>query len=73
MMSTVDISKGWRKYSREDLIKFSDAGILTCGNYELSDFIEYLIDGIEEGIYQKAYDQGFEDGEDYSEIMGSGD
>ena len=69
----VDISRGWRKYSKEDLLKFTDSGILVCGSYEIADFLEYMIDGVEEDVYQRGYDQGWDDAAGYSEIMGSGD
>lgn len=64
-MATVDISKGWRKYSKEDSLKFMDSGILVCGSYELDEFILYMVDGIEEDVYQRAYDQGWDDAEGY--------
>jgi hypothetical protein len=72
-MATVDITKGWRKYSKEDLLKFMDSGILVCGKFELDEFIQYMIDGVEESVYQRGYDQGYSDAEAHCEIMGSED
>lgn len=73
-MSTVDIAKGWRKYSKENLIKFAQSGILVCNGYEIDEFLQYLLEGIEEELYQKAFDAGYavgwEQGRYYGELEG---
>lgn len=70
----VDISRGWRKYSKGDLLKFMDSGILVCGKFELGDFLSYMVDGVEEEIYQRGFDEGYavgwEQGRYYGELEG---
>lgn len=71
-MAVVDISKGWRKYSKDEILTFVDSGILVCGSYELSDFIEYLIDEVEGEVYQKGYDAGWDEAKWFYDV-GDGD
>lgn len=71
-MATVDISKGWRKYSKQDLLGFVDSGILVCGSYEIADFVSYLIDEIEQEVYQKGYDAGWDEAKELYDVGGEG-
>ena len=40
----IDISQGFAHYSTQELISYSDAGILYCGDFSLSDFIDKVIE-----------------------------
>jgi uncharacterized protein (DUF952 family) len=40
----IDISQGFAHYSTQELISYSDAGILYCGDMCLSDFVDKLIE-----------------------------
>lgn len=70
-MATIDITKGFRQYSPEDIRDYAYRGMVTYGSYDLSDFLEYIFQGmiteeeaeriaLAEG--ERAYDEGFEDG-----------
>lgn len=59
-MSVVDISKGFRQYSPEELFEAAYKGTLACGAYELGDFLEYLMQGVQEKI-DNAFEQGKEE------------
>jgi len=45
-MSMVDISKGFRQYSPEDLRSYAYRGLITCGSYDMSDFLEHIFQGM---------------------------
>jgi len=49
----VDIKKGFRQYSEKELLEYSSRGVLVCGDYELDDFISYLMTGINEIIDER--------------------
>lgn len=38
----IDISKGFRQYSPESLRDYTYRGLITCGSYDLSDFLEHI-------------------------------
>lgn len=70
-MSVVDISKGFRKYSPEDLREYAYRGMVAYGSYDLSDFLEYIFQGmiteeeaeriaLAEG--ERGYDEGWREG-----------
>lgn len=52
-MSTVDIKYGYRQYSEQEILDLSYKGLLVCGDYELSDFLSYLMTGIDEIIEER--------------------
>lgn len=67
----VDISKGFRQYSPEDLRDYAYRNLITCGSVDLSGFLEYIFQGmiteeeaeriaLAEG--ERAYDEGYADG-----------
>ena len=49
----IDISKGFRQYSEKELLEYASRGLLSCGSYELDDFISYLMTGIDEIIDER--------------------
>jgi hypothetical protein len=70
IMSTIDISKGFRQYSPEDLQSYAYRGLITCGSYDMSDFLEHIFQGMisedeAERIAEKANEEGYDVG--YSE------
>lgn len=56
----IDIKDNYRKYSSEELREMAYKGLLTCGSFELNDFIEYLFTGYEKDIYDKVYEQVYQ-------------
>lgn len=38
----IDIRKGFRQFSPQELRDYAYSGHLTCGNTDLSDFLEYI-------------------------------
>lgn len=69
-MSVIDISKGYRTYTPEELRNAAYSGIIYCGDKDLTDFLEYIFIGykspVEDGEIQKyessSYDSGYADG-----------
>ena len=66
-MSTIDILKGFRQYSPEDLRSYAYRGLITCGSYDMSDFLEHIFQGMiseaeAERIAEKANEEGYEVG-----------
>jgi len=66
-MSTIDILKGFRQYSPEDLRSYAYRGLITCGSYDMSDFLEHIFHGMiseaeAERIAEKANEEGYEVG-----------
>ena len=70
-MSTIDILKGFRQYSPEDLRSYAYRGLITCGSYDMSDFLEHIFQGmiseaeaarIAEKANEEGYDVGFREG-----------
>jgi len=70
-LSTIDILKGFRQYSPEDLRSYAYRGLITCGSYDMSDFLEHVFQGmiseeeaeriaLAEG--ERAYDEGHSEG-----------
>lgn len=69
-MSTIDISKNYRQYSPQQLRDYAYNGIVSCGSFDLTDFLEYflqgylddsMIDEIKKEAYENGYDAGMED------------
>ena len=72
-MSVIDITKGFRQYPPEDLREYALKGIITCGNYDLSSFLEYLLEGTYTAFEldeakENAYDEGYEAGRHESDV-----
>jgi len=72
-MSTIDILKGFRQYSPEDLRSYAYRGLITCGNYDMSDFLEHIFQGMisedeAERIAEKANEEGYSEGWNACEI-----
>jgi len=49
----VDIKAGFRKYSEKEILAYAQSGVLVCVDYELDDFISYLMTGIDEIIDER--------------------
>ena len=73
----IDISKGFRQYSPEDLRSYAYRGLITCGSYDMSDFLEHIFQGmiseaeaerIAEKANEEGYDVGCQEGWNASEI-----
>ena len=45
-MSTIDVLRGFRQYSPEDLRSYAYRGLITCGSYDMSDFLEHIFQGM---------------------------
>ena len=67
----INILKGFRQYSPEALREYAYRGLITCGSYDVSDFLEHIFQGmiseaeaeriaLAEG--ERAYDEGFREG-----------
>lgn len=41
-MAMLDISKGLKQYSSEELRSLAYSGHISCGKVDLSDFLEYI-------------------------------
>ncbi len=76
-MSTIDILKGFRQYSPEDLRSYAYRGLITCGSYDMSDFLEHIFQGmisedeaerIAEVAGQDGYEEGYSEGWNACEI-----
>lgn len=66
-MSIVNIAKGYRQFSKEELLNYLDMGILECNGFELTEFINYIMSDMptpEELEKEKevSYDAGYEEG-----------
>lgn len=70
-MAMVDISKGFRQYSPEDLRGYAYRGLLQSKGVDINDFLEYIFQGmiseeeaeriaLAEG--ERAYDEGWREG-----------
>lgn len=42
----INILKGFRQYSPEDLRSYAYRGLITCGPYDMSDFLEHIFQGM---------------------------
>ena len=78
----INILKGFRQYSPEDLRSYAYRGLITCGSYDMSDFLEHIFRGmiseaeaeriaLAEG--ERAYDEGFREGYYEGELDGRGE
>lgn len=81
-MSTIDILKGFRQYSPEDLRSYAYRGLITCGSYDMSDFLEHIFQGmisedeaerIAEKANEEGYDVGYQEGYFVAELDGRGE
>lgn len=59
-MSMVNIAKNYRQYSPEDLRDMAYRGILEANGLDISDFLEYLFQGM---VSQDELDKAVEDAE----------
>lgn len=62
----IDIKNGYRQFSSTELREMAYQGVLECGGYELSDFIEYIFrdykDGLSEEEVEAIKDEYYDDG-----------
>jgi len=67
----IDITRNYRQYSPEELRDYAYRGVVACGSYDMSDFLEYIFQGmiseaeaeriaLAEG--ERAYNEGYSDG-----------
>lgn len=66
-MTIINITKGFRQYPPEDLREYALKGLVYCGDYDLSEFLEYLLQGTHsvselDEAKENAYDEGYEAG-----------
>lgn len=67
-MATIDIKKGYRHISPEELRSAAYSGIVYCGSLDLSDFLEYIFQGMySEQDLKEAFEEGKKEAQD-SEI-----
>lgn len=58
-MATIDIKKGYRHISPEELRSAAYSGIVYCGSLDLSDFLEYIFQGMySEQDLKEAFEEG---------------
>lgn len=58
-MAIIDIKKGYRHISPEELRSAAYSGIVYCGSLDLSDFLEYIFQDM---YSQQALEEAFEEG-----------
>lgn len=58
-MATIDIKKGYRHISPEELRSAAYSGIVYCGSLDLSDFLEHIFQDMHS---QQALEEAFEEG-----------
>jgi len=71
-MAVIDIKKSYRQISPEELRSAAYSGIVYCGLSDLSDFLEYLFQGmvsqdeLDKAVEdaEKSYDKGYADGKE---------
>lgn len=64
-MSTLDIKKGYRHISPEELRSATYSGIVYCGSLDLSDFLEYIFkDMYSEQALEEAFEEGKKEAQD---------
>lgn len=71
-MATINIKKGYRHISPEELRSAAYSGIVYCGSLDLSDFLEYIFqdmhsqDELDKQVKDsdEAYDKGYADGKE---------
>lgn len=67
-MAVIDIKKGYRHISPEELRSAAYSGIVYCGSLDLSDFLEYIFqDMYSERDVEEAFEEGKKEARD-SEI-----
>lgn len=67
-MAVIDIKKSYRHISPEELRSAAYSGIVYCGSSDLSDFLEYLFQGMYgENDLKEAFEGGKKEAQD-SEI-----
>lgn len=59
-MATIDIKKGYRHISPEELRSYAYSGVIYCGSTDLSDFLEYIFQDM---VSQDELDKAVEDAE----------
>lgn len=69
----IDITKGFRQYPPEELREYSLKGIISVGDYDLSEFLEHLLQGTYsvselDEAKENAYDEGYEAGRHESDV-----
>ena len=78
----INILKGFRQYSPENLRSYAYRGLITCGSYDMSDFLEHIFQGmiseaeaerIAEKANEEGYDVGFREGYYEGELDGRGE
>ena len=78
----INILKGFRQYSPEELRCYAYRGLITCGSYDMSDFLEHIFQGmiseaeaerIAEKANEEGYDVGFREGYYEGELDGRGE
>ena len=58
-MSVLDIKKGYKHISPEELRSYAYSGHVYCGLADLSDFLEYLFQGMySEADLKEAFEEG---------------
>lgn len=58
-MATIDIKKGYRHISPEELRSYAYSGHVYCGTTDLSDFLEHLFQGMySEADLKEAFEEG---------------
>lgn len=58
-MAVIDIKKGYRHISPEELRSAAYSGIVYCGSLDLSDFLEYIFKDM---YSQRDVEEAFEEG-----------
>lgn len=63
----IDISQiNLNTYSKDELLTFSNSGILFCGNVDLSGFVQKIMDGM---YSQEELDRAVEEGQDAQDTL----
>lgn len=65
-MAIIDIKKGYRHISPEELRSAAYSGIVYCGSLDLSDFLEYIFQGM---ISQDELDKAVEEAGESSDEL----
>ena len=78
----IDITKNYRQYDAAELRSYAYRNLLVCGSYDMSDFLEYIFQGmisedeagrIVEEANEQGYDVGYQEGFYEGELCGRGD
>lgn len=68
-MGTINIKKSYRHISPEELRSYAYSGHVYCGSLDLSDFLEYLFQGMySEAGLKEAFEEGKKEAQD-SEML----